>query len=201
MVVLHQEDHRQPVDRRPVHRLVPVAARGGAVAEEAQRAACFAAQAKAERASAGDHHHVGQHRDHPDDPEAAIAEVDVALAPMAERVFAPHVVGEDLGQVGATDQMGAEVADQRRADGVCGVEGPGGADADRLLSPAVVEGPGDLSLLVEGEAFFLDLAHQQHVLEEPEAVLARQLRLEPDSVGSRSVAVAIKALASALYSR
>ena len=48
----------------------------------------------------------------PTQPSAAVAEVDVALAPAADAVLAAHVVAEDLASgVDAPDEVRAEVAD------------------------------------------------------------------------------------------
>ena len=66
LVVLEHEDHRQPLDAGPVHGLVEVAARGGAVAEPGHRHALLAAHLEGHRQPGGDEHHVGQHRDHAD---------------------------------------------------------------------------------------------------------------------------------------
>ena len=80
LVVLEHEHDRQLLHAGPVHRLVEVPARGRAVAEPGHRAAPLAAELERHRHPGGDQHHVGQHRDHPDAAELAVAEVDVAVA-------------------------------------------------------------------------------------------------------------------------
>ena len=95
LVVLEHEDDRQLLHAGPVHRLVEVAARGRAVAEPGDRAALLAAQLERHRQAGGDEHHVGQHRDHPDAAERAVAEVHVAVAPAGDAAVAAHVLAED----------------------------------------------------------------------------------------------------------
>ena len=80
LVVLEHEHDRQLLHAGPVHRLVEVTAGGRAVTEPGQRAAGLAAQLEGHRHAGGDEHHVGQHRDHPDAAELAVAEVHVAVA-------------------------------------------------------------------------------------------------------------------------
>ena len=95
LVVLEHEDDRQLLHAGPVHGLVEVAAGGRAVAEPRERAALLAAQLERHRQPGGDQHHVGQHRDHADAAERAVAEVHVAVAPAGDAVRAAHVLGED----------------------------------------------------------------------------------------------------------
>ena len=57
----------------------------------------------------------------------------------------------------------------------CGGHRERGADRHRLLAEAVVEGAGDLALAVEVHRALLDRAHEQHVPQQRDAVLERQV--------------------------
>ena len=77
-------------DAGEVHRLVRVAARGGALAEPADRDARLLADPERERAADGDGQHRRQVADHRDRAEAGIAHVDVTvLAPSSARRRGP----------------------------------------------------------------------------------------------------------------
>jgi hypothetical protein len=104
LVVLEHEHDRQLLHPGPVHRLVEVTARGGAVAEPGQRAAALAAQLERHRHPGGHQHHVGEHRDHPHAPQRPIAEVDVPVAPARDPPRAAHVLGEDPHRRDPSDQ-------------------------------------------------------------------------------------------------
>ncbi|MGA2756096.1 MAG: hypothetical protein ABSF58_01960 [Solirubrobacteraceae bacterium] len=154
---------------------MPVADRGGALAEEAQRAALLAAQLEGPRHADGHHHHVGQHRDHAEDAAPRVAEVDVAVAAAADAAGAAQVVAEDRGRRGALDDVRAKVADQR-ADRVIGAEREGRADRGGLLAAAVIERPRYLALLVEAQSALLDRARTGHQRKERDAIVTLQKR-------------------------
>jgi hypothetical protein len=69
--------------------------------------------------------------------------------------------------------MGAEVA-VKDAHPVAWSERVCGADRDRLLTTAVVEGTGNLALLVERQAALLGRPHHRHEAEQARTVLTRQ---------------------------
>ena len=169
LVVLQHEDHGQLLDAGPVHRLVEVAARCGAVAEPGDGAARLAAELEGHRHPRGHEHHVGEHRDHPDAAQAGVAEVDVAVAAAGDAGGAAHVLGEDPRGCDPADEMPAQVAVQD-AQPVLGGHGPGGADRHRLLAVAVVERPGHLALPVQRHRALLHGAHEEHVAQEPDTV-------------------------------
>jgi hypothetical protein len=68
--------------------------------------------------------------------------------------------------------MSAEVAVQD-AHPVARAEHVARPDRYRLLAAAVVERARNLALLVEGQRALFGHAHQQHVAEQPEPILAR----------------------------
>ena len=161
LIVLQHEHDRQLLHAGPVHRLVEVPARGGAVAEPGQRAARLAAQLERHRHPRRDQHHVGQHRDHPDAAELSVTEVDVAVAAGGDAVGAAHVLGEDPLRFDAPDQMGGEVTVQD-AEPVLRGHRERGARGHCLLAVAVVERAGHLALAVQAHRALLDAAHLQH---------------------------------------
>src|SRR3954452_86632 len=174
LVVLEDEDDRQPLHAGPVHRLVEVAARGRAVAEPRDRAAALVAQLERHRHPGRDEHHVRQHRDHPDAAEPEVAEVDVAVATAGDPALPAHVLAEDARGRDAADEVRAEVAVQD-AQAVLGRHRERRADRDGLLAVAVVEGARDLALAVEVHRALLDAPHQQHVAQEGDSVVERQV--------------------------
>ncbi len=184
LVVLQDEHHRQLLHAGPVHRLVEVAARGRAVAEPGHRAAALAAQLERHRHAGGDQHHVGQHRDHPDAAELAVAEVDVAVAPAGDPGGAAHVLREDPRRRDAADQVRGEVPVQD-AQPVARSHRERRAGRHRLLPIAVVERPGDLALAVQGHRALFQAAHQQHRAQQPDAILQRQVLDRRRPAGSR----------------
>src|SRR4051794_36682803 len=174
LVVLEDEDDRQLLHAGPVHGLVEVAAGGRAVAEPGDGAAALGAQLERHRHAGRDEHHVGQHRDHPDAAEAEVAEVDVAVAPAGDAALAAHVLAEDPRGRDAADEVRAEVAVQD-AQAVLRRHRERRADRDGLLSVAVVEGARDLALAVQVHRALLDAAHEQHVAQQGDAVVERQV--------------------------
>src|SRR3954451_12203046 len=174
LVVLEDEDHRQLLHAGPVHGLVEVTARGRAVAEPGDRAAALVAQLERHRHPGRDEHHVGQHRDHPDAAEPEVPEVDVAVAPAGDAALAAHVLAEDAGGRDAADEVRAEVAVED-AQAVLRRHRERRADRDGLLAVAVVEGARDLALAVQVHRALLDAAHEQHVAQEGDAVVERQV--------------------------
>src|SRR4051794_22161859 len=174
LVVLEDEDDRQLLHTGPVHGLVEVAARCRAVAEPGDRAAALVAQLERHRHAGRDEHHVRQHRDHPDAAEPEVAEVDVAVATAGDPALAAHVLAEDAPGRDAADEVRAEVAVQD-AQAVLGRHRERRADRDGLLAVAVVEGARDLALAVEVHRALLDAAHQQHVAQEGDSVIERQV--------------------------
>ena len=174
LVVLEHEDDGQLLHAGPVHGLVEVAPRRRAVAEPRDRAARLAAQLEGHRHPRGDEHHVGEHRDHPDAADAVVAEVDVAVAAARHAARAAQVLAEDAGRLHAAHEVRAEVAVQD-AEPVLRAHREGGADAHGLLPEAVVEGARDLALAVEVHRALLDAPHEEHVAQERDAVVGRQV--------------------------
>src|SRR4051794_22101390 len=174
LVVLEDEDDRQLLHAGPVHGLVEVAAGGRAVAEPGDRAAALVAQLERHGHAGRHEHHVRQHRDHPDAAEAEVAEVDVAVAPAGDAALAAHVLAEDAGGRDAADEVRAEVAVED-AQAVLRRHRERRADRDGLLAVAVVEGARDLALAGQVHRALLDAAHEQHVAQEGDAVVERQV--------------------------
>src|SRR6478609_7413166 len=174
LVVLEHEDDRQLLHAGPVHGLVEVAARRRPVAEPGDRAALLVAELERHRHAGRDEHHVGQHRDHPDAAEAVVAEVDVAVAPAGDPALAAHVLAEDPPGGDPADEVRAEVAVED-AQAVLRRHRERRADRHGLLAVAVVERAGDLALAVQVHRALLDAAHEQHVAQEGDAVVERQV--------------------------
>ena len=177
LVVLQHEDHRQPLHRRPVHRLVEVAARGRAVADPGERAARFAAQLEGHRHARRDEHHVGQHRDHPHAAQLAVAEVHVALAPLASRRRRAPCTGRRSAS-GSTPRTRCAARSRCRTHSRSArAHRERRASRDRLLAEAVVEGARHLALPVQAHRPLLDAPHQEHEAQQRDAVVA--LRCSP----------------------
>ena len=83
LVVVADEDDRQLAHAGEVHRLVRVAARGGALAEPADRDALLLADPEGERAADGDRQHRRQVADHREQAEVRVGHVDVAVPALA----------------------------------------------------------------------------------------------------------------------
>ena len=100
----------------------------------------------------------------------------VAVLAAGDATGAAHVVGEVAVGRHAPDEVRAEVAVQD-AHPIARAEHERGADRDRLLATAVVEGARHLALPVEGERALLGGAHHDHVAEQVGAVVAREVVL------------------------
>ena len=185
LVVVADEDDREPVDAGQVHRLVRIAAGHRAVAAPADRDARLAADLERERAADGDGHERRQVAHHRDQAEPDVGHVDVAVLPHREPVAAAHVLGEDPPRLRAARDVDAHVALDRRAH----VVGPHrGRDADRraLVAASGVEAARDLPLAVEDVAALLDPAGHEHVAVDLEEILPVEVRiLDVRSRGNR----------------
>ena len=155
LVVVADEHDRQPPDAGEVHRLVAVAARGGALAEPADGDAPLFADAEGERTADRHRQHRGQVADHRDHPEVHVGHVDVPVLARGRAARAPHVLREDPPRLDAAGDVDAHVAVERRAD-VVGAHRHRDADGGCLVPAAGVERAGDLALLVEDVAALLD---------------------------------------------
>ena len=155
-VVLEHEDHRHAPQAGEVHRLVPVADRGRAVAEEAQRAALLAAQLEGPRHADRDRHHVGR----ASRPCRRRRAAPRRNARCRRGRATPRRRGRGSGaRIALAVVPRTRCAPRSRISGQTGSVGPereGRADRRRLLAAPVVEGAGDLALLVEAQAAFLD---------------------------------------------
>jgi hypothetical protein len=178
LVVVADEHDRQTTRAGEDHRLVRIAARGGALAEPADRDAPFLANPERERAARGDGQHRGQVADHRDQPQARVGHVHVAVLALGRPVAAAHVLGEDAPRLDAARDVHAHVAVERCADVVRPHRG-GDADGRGLVPAAGVERARDLPLAVEDVSALLDPAGDQHVPEDAEEVLAVEADL-PD---------------------
>ena len=94
LVVLQHEHHREAVDAGEVERLMALAVRRRPLAEEGHRDARLPPHLHGQGEADGHLRHVGQHRDHPDASEGAIAEVHVAVLASGHPVGPAHVVGQ-----------------------------------------------------------------------------------------------------------
>ena len=151
LVVVADEDHRQPADAGEVHRLVRVAACGGALAEPADRDAPLLADPEGERRADGHRQHRRQVADHRDHAEPRVRHVDVAVPASRGPVLPTHVLREDPPRLDAARDVDAHVAMERRAD-VVRAHRRGDADGRALVPAARVERARDLPLLVEDVA-------------------------------------------------
>ena len=173
LVVLEDEHDRQPANAGHIHGLVPDAVRGGALPEPGHRDARLVPDLEREPQPARHERHVGQHRDHPDAAEVAVAEVHVAVAAAGDPGGPAHHLCKDPARPDAPDQVRAEVAVEHACP-VARAKRVGAADRHRLLAVSVVVRTGHLALPVEGERAFLGRAHEQHVPVETGAVIARE---------------------------
>ena len=176
LVVVADEDHGQPAHAGEVHRLVAVAARGGALAEPADGDALLLPDAEGERAADRHREHRRQVADHGDEAEVRVGHVDVAVLAAGRAARAAHVLREDPPGLDASRDVHAHVAVERRADVLRPHRGRD-ADRGRLVTPARVERAGDLALLVEDVAALLDAARDEHVAVDAEEILAVEARL------------------------
>ena len=170
LVVVADEDHREPAGAGERHRLVRVAARGGALAEPADRDALLLADPERERAADRDRQHRRQVADHRDQAEVRVGHVDVAVPALRRPVHATHVLGEDAPRLDAARDVDAHVAVERRAD-VLGAHRRRDADGGTLVAAARVERARDLPLPVEDVPAFLDPARDEQVAVDLEQVL------------------------------
>ena len=171
LVVVADKDDRELPDAGHVHRLVRVAARGGALAEPADRDTPVAPDLERE-GHAGRH---GEHRrkvaHHRVQAQLGHGHVHVSVAAARRAVLAAHVLSEDPPGLDAARDVDAHVAMQRRAD-VVRAHGRAHADCGALVPASRVEGAGDLALLVEDVTALFDRARDQHVPVHREEVLA-----------------------------
>ena len=175
MVVVADEHHGQLAHGGEVHRLVHVAALGGAVAVPGHRDARLLLDAEGEGAADGDRHRRGQVAGQRDRAEGEVAEVDVAVASARGPVLPAHELGEDAPRLDAAHHVHAHMAVQRRPD-IVGPHRARYADRRALVAAPRVERPRDLPLLVEELAALLDAARDQHQPIDAEQVLAVETR-------------------------
>ena len=176
LVVVADEDHREIADAGEVHGLVRVAARGGALAEPADRDALLVPDPESECAADGDGKHRRQVADHRDQPELRVGHVHVAVTAAGRAVLAAHVLREDPPGLDTARHVDAHVAVERRADVVRAHRGRD-TDGGALVAAAGVERARDLPLLVEDVAALLDPARDQQVAVDAEQILAVEARL------------------------
>ena len=170
LVVVDHEHDGEPAHAGEVHPLVGVAAGGGALAAPGDRDTPLLADAEGERHADSHGQHRRQVADHGVQPQAGVAEVDVAVAAARRAVRATHVLGEDAPRLDAARDVDAHVALQWGTDVVRAHRGRH-TDRGRLVPAARVEGPRDLALLVEDVAALLDPARDQHVAVDAEEIL------------------------------
>ena len=176
LVVVADEDDREPADAGEVHGLVRVAAGGGALAEPAERDALLLPDPEGERAADRDRQHRRQVADHRDQTEAVVGHVDVAVLALRRAVHAAHELREDPPGLDAAHDVDAHVAVQRRAHVLRAHRG-GDADRRGLVPASRVEAAGDLPLLVEDVAALLDAPRGEEVAVDVEEVLAVEAEL------------------------
>jgi hypothetical protein len=82
-------------------------------------------------------------------------EVDVSVAALERRAAPSEIVAQKRLGRHAPDEVDADIADEREGN-VALLEGKPGADSDRLLPTAVVEGAGNATLAVEPLAGLLE---------------------------------------------
>src|SRR5437588_587516 len=176
LVVVADEDDRQPARPGERHRLVRVAPRRGALPEPADGDAALAADAERERAAGRDREHRGQVADHRDQAEPRVGHVDVPVPPFRGAVDAAHVLREDAPRLDTAGDVDAHVAVERRAD-VVGPHCGGDANGGGFVAAAGVERARDLALAIKDVAALLDAARDEHVAVDAEQVLAVEPRL------------------------
>src|SRR4051812_32448296 len=173
LVVLEDEDDRQLRDAGQVHRLMPDAVRGRALAEPGHRHAWLAAHLERSRQAAGDERHVGEHADHAHAAEVLIAEVHVAVAALRDAARAAHHLRQHATGLHAAHEVGAEIAVED-AGAVLRAEGEARAHGYRFLPASVVVAARDLALAVQRERPLLGGPHEEHEAQEARPVVAGQ---------------------------
>ena len=173
VVVVADEDDRQPAHAGEVHTLVRVPSGRRAVAEPGDRDAALASDLEGERGPDCDRKHRRQMADHGDEPEVLVGEMDVAILSAGRAVRLAHVVREDPPGLDASDDLDAEVAMEGRTEIV---RTHRGRDADRgaFVAAARVEAARDLPLLVEDVASLLEASGQEEIAVDAKEILARE---------------------------
>ncbi len=163
LIVVADQDQRQLQDGGEVDAFVPIAAAGGAVAEEAERDAGVALVLLGERRARGHRDRCADGADDGHDLQSQVAHVHVAVAALREPADTSHVLSENLPGMDAADEIGRHVAVAGEQD-VLGIGSQRRACGDCLLAAAYVDATSDLALPVE-LLFdpFLDFPHEEHV--------------------------------------
>jgi hypothetical protein len=108
---------------------------------------------------------------HGDETEPGVGHVHVPVLSLRRPVNPAHELREDSPGLHAADHVDAHVAVERRPDVVRTHRG-GDGDGGGFVSAPGVEASGDLPLLVENVAAFLDAAGRDECPEDAEQVLA-----------------------------
>ncbi len=161
-VVLTHEDHREPVDPREVHALVPCAGAGRPLAEPAADHGVLAAEFGGVGDPRGVRHLRGDHGGVADDPQTPRAPVTGHLAPARGRIARlREQPEEDLGGGHPCDEHDGRVAVVRDPDVLARPQRP-----RRAHLAALVAGDRDderrLALAVQAESRLVDQARRDH---------------------------------------
>jgi hypothetical protein len=167
LIVLAHEHDRQLPQRRDVQRLVELALRGGAVAEEAGGHAALALDLGGERRAAGDGQPPAHDAVRAQHAHREVGDVHGAALPLGVAVHAAEELGHHAPDVGALgDAVAVAAVGARHA--VPGREARADADGHRLLADVGMHGPVDLAGDAELDGALVELADQDHGAEHPD---------------------------------
>jgi len=161
VVVLDDADEGQLVEAGEVHRLVPGALVGGAVAAEEDADGAVALVLGGEGGAHGDGGAAGDDAVGAEDAEVEVGDVHRAALAVAVAGGAAVKLGEHAAHVAALGDAVA-VAAVGAGDGVGRLQLGADAGGDRLLADIEVNGAGDLRLLGQAAGRLLELADLDH---------------------------------------
>ena len=169
-VVLAHEDHRQLVHAGKVHRLMHVAARRRAFAEEGHRDVGILFHFEFERRADRDRQRRTKHRGRSENAVLQIAAVQKRILAARQPGLLAHQLRHQVARIDAAHDEDAHVAMQRRGE-VAVVEWRADAGDDRLLAGAGVNAAEDFVLPMQARDALLERANQLHPVVELQFVL------------------------------
>ncbi|MCR4414977.1 MAG: hypothetical protein NUV77_21370 [Thermoguttaceae bacterium] len=162
MIVLDQKEHRDFEHRGHVQRLVKIAGARAAIANDGQAEDLLTLGASGPDAT----HHGGEHlpemTDHGKPAVGGIAMVAIALATPGRTLGIGQVLAKQLPGRGAEEQVGRQIAVQKRHHVLTGTQRHGHARRRRLVAGADGHGALDVALLVQLEDPLLQPARKVH---------------------------------------
>ena len=169
-IVLAHEHDRQLVHAGKVHRLMHVAARGRAFAEEGDRDVGILFHFEFERRADRDRQRRTKHRGRSENAVLQIAAVQKRILAARRAGLLAHQLRHQPARIDAAHDEDAHVAMDRRGE-IAVVQGRADAGDDRLLAGARVNAAEDFVLAMQSRDAFLERANQFHPVIELELVL------------------------------